>query len=140
MLKEGYAMLDRKRMAILKKMSKTGPFMMATPQRVKVQCGNPKCKCARRKKDRHEKLHLVWTDAQGSGTQYVPVDLHGDVLEWVENYWTIKEYMKEMTEISRRMIKIYAKTVGRVKREQEKQKKEQIKSKTKSHKKNQKTS
>jgi len=132
MLKEGFAILDRRRGALLKKMSKVGPFIMATPAYIKVCCGNPKCKCATNKKARHEKLHLSWTDSYGNGTCYVPVNLREDVLEWVENYWTMKEYMKEMTGISRKMIKIYAKTLGRVKKKQEKlKKKESVKSKRK---------
>ena len=116
MLNRGYAMLDRSRGALLKKMGKVGPFIMATPTYLKVRCGNPDCKCARRKEDRHEKLHLSWTDADGDGTAYVPVDLRKEVLEWVENYWRIKECMKQMTGLSRKMIKIYARTIGKHKR------------------------
>jgi hypothetical protein len=116
MLNRGYALLDRSRGALLKKMGKAGPFIMATPTYLKVRCGNPGCKCAKRKEDRHEKLHLSWTDAEGDGTCYVPVDLRKEVLEWVENYWTIKEYLKQMTDLSRKMIKIYAQTVGKHKR------------------------
>ncbi len=132
MLKEGFTMLDRRRGALLKKMARVGPFIMATPANIKVRCGNPKCKCATNKKARHEKLHLSWTDSSGNGTCYVPVDLREDVIEWVGNYWTMKEYMKEMTEISRKMIKIYAKTLGRAKKKQERlKKKELVKSKEK---------
>lgn len=123
MFEPGYAMLDRKRSAILKRMVKVGPFIMATPTYLRVRCGNPDCKCAKNKKDRHEKLHLSWRDAEGNGTAYVPVDLHKEVLEWVENYWKIKGMMKEMTDISRQMIKIYAKTIGAHKRRMVKQKK-----------------
>ena len=123
MMQEGYRMLDRRRRALLKKMSKMGPFIMATPTYLKVRCGNPRCKCATNKKARHEKLHLSWTDSAGDGTCYVPVDLREEVLEWVENYWEMKRYIKEMTELSRKMIKIYAKTLGRVKRKQSKKEK-----------------
>jgi hypothetical protein len=110
--KASYGSLERKRQSLLKKMAKAGPFIMATPTYLKVRCGNPDCKCADDKDERHEKLHLSWSDAQGNGTAYVPVDLREEVLQWVENYWEVKEYMKEMTAISRQMIKIYAKTVG----------------------------
>jgi hypothetical protein len=116
MFEEGYAMMDRRRQAILKKMAKVGPFMMATPVNLKVKCGNPDCKCAKKKEDRHEKLHLSWGDADGQGTAYVPVDLRKEVLEWVENYWTLKDHIKHMTALSRKMIKIYAKTLGAHKR------------------------
>jgi hypothetical protein len=113
-----YAVLEKKRGAILKKIASVGPFIMATPTYLKVRCGNPQCKCADDDAERHEKLHLSWSDADGCGTAYVPVDLHKEVLEWIENYWRVKEYMKEMTAISRRMIKMYAGTVGKVKRRQ----------------------
>ena len=111
-----YGVLEKRRQALIKKMALVGPFIMATPTRLKVRCGNPNCKCADDDDERHEKLHLSWTDAAGNGTAYVPVDLHKEVLEWVENYWKVKEYMKEVTEISRQMIKIYAKTLGAQKR------------------------
>ena len=119
-LKVGYAGLDRRRQAILKKMALVGPFIMATPTPLKVRCGNVGCKCADDPAARHEKLHLSWRDADGNGTAYVPVDLHEEVREWVANYWKMKELMKEMTLISRQMIKMYASTVGKVKRRQAK--------------------
>ena len=125
---EGYAMMDRRRQAILKKIAKVGPFIMATPTYLMVRCGNPDCKCAKKKEDGHEKLHLSWTDAEGNGTAYVPVDLREEVLEWVANYWKVKEYMKEMTELSRKMIKIYARTLGAHKRKMAK--KEALKKET----------
>jgi hypothetical protein len=106
--RESYAVLDRRRKALLKKIANAGPFIMATACNMKVRCGNPKCKCAKDKEARHEKLHLSWTDAQSHTTQYVPVDLHEEVKKWIENYWTIKEYMKEMTALSRRMIRLYS--------------------------------
>jgi hypothetical protein len=111
-----YGVLQKRQQGLLKKMAKAGPFIMATPTYLKVRCGNLDCKCAKRKEDRHEKLHLSWGDAKGYGTAYVPVDLHKEVLQWVENYWTIKEYMVQMTQISRQMIKMYAKTIGAHKR------------------------
>lgn len=116
-----YGVLERRRQGLLKKMAETGPFIMATPTRLKVRCGNPDCKCAKRKEDGHDKLHLSWTDADGDGTCYVPVDLHKEVLEWTENYWKVKELMKQVTAISRQMIRIYAGTVGKAKRRMAKQ-------------------
>jgi hypothetical protein len=115
-----YGVLEKRRHGLLKKMAAVGPFIMATPTYLKVRCGNPQCKCADDDAERHEKLHLSWSDADGCGTAYVPVDLHEEVHEWIANYWKVKELMKEMTAISRRMIKMYAGTVGKVKRRQAK--------------------
>ena len=115
-----YGVLEKRRFGLLKKMAKVGPFIMATPTYLKVRCGNEDCKCADDPNERHEKLHLSWSDAKGSGTAYVPVDLREEVLEWIENYWEIKELMKEMTDISRQMIKMYAKTIGAHKRRMKK--------------------
>jgi hypothetical protein len=122
-----YGVLQKRQQAVLGKIAKTGPFIMATPTYVKVCCGNPDCKCAKKKEDRHEKLHLSWTDAQGDGVMYVPVDLREEVLGWVENYWKVKDLMKEMTDISRQMIKIYAKTIGAHKRKMAKRQAEEAK-------------
>ena len=115
-----YNVLEQRRQGLLKKMAKVGPFIMATATYLQVRCGNPDCKCADDPDERHKKLHLSWGDAKGYGTAYVPVDLHEEVLEWIENYWEMKELMKEMTAISRQMIKMYAKTVGAHKRKMRK--------------------
>ncbi len=119
-IEENYNMLERRRKALQRKISKVGPFLMGTPTYLMSKCGNPKCKCKIDKTARHEKLSLSWTDSEGSGTCYVPVDIHKEVFEWVNNYWKMKEYMKEMTALSRKMIRIYARTVGRVKKQQQK--------------------
>lgn len=120
---ESYNLLNRRRLAILKKMSKTGPFIMATVSQRTTKCGNKKCACVIDEKKRHPTFRISWTDSKGDGCCYVPKDIQEDVEEWIENYWTMKEYMTEMTDISRRMIKMYAKTVGRVKKKQERQNK-----------------
>jgi len=119
-VQESYVILERRRGAILKKMASVGPFIMATPTPLRVKCGNAGCKCAEDPEARHEKFHLSWSDVDGHGTCYVPVDLHEEVREWIANYWKMKELMSEMTAISRKMIKMYAGTVGKVKRRQAK--------------------
>ena len=116
MVKESYVVLEKRRKSLLKKMAKLGPFMMGTPTYLKIKCGNKKCKCQKDREARHHKLHLSWTDAEGNGTQYVPVDIRKDVLEWIENYWIMKEYMKEMTGLSRKMIKVYVKSHKKTKK------------------------
>lgn len=123
MFQESYNVLDRRRNALIKKMSKVGPFIMATVSEYKTKCGNKKCRCCEdHKKYGHPTCRISWTDSEGNGACYVPVDIREDVKGWIENYWTIKEYMKEMTTLSRRMIKMYSKTIGRVKKEQQRKK------------------
>ena len=107
-IRDSYTVLDRKRHALLKKMGRAGPFIMATPCRMKVRCGNPKCKCAVDKELRHDKLHLSWTNAKRHTSQYVPVGLHQEVMAWAENYWKVREYMDQISELSRRMISLYS--------------------------------
>jgi hypothetical protein len=117
MLKENYSMLNRKRQGLLKKMGNVGPFIMATISEYKTKCANKECRCHKNhKKYGHQTCRISWTDSQGNGACYVPVDLRDEVKEWIENYWEMKEYMKEMTSLSRRMIKMYSKTLGRGKR------------------------
>ena len=115
--KESFSVLDKRRSAVLKRIARTGPFIMASPVYVKIRCGNPKCKCSKVKAARHTKLHLTWADSEGTGTQYVPVALRKEVLEWVENYWIVKEHMKDMTSLSRKMIHLYAGTQKKTGRE-----------------------
>jgi hypothetical protein len=106
-----YNSLERRRSALLKKIGSVGPFLMASATYPKIRCGNPNCACATDPEKRHEKMHLSWMEAGSkSGTQYVPVDLREEVLKWIENYWQLKEYQKEMSDISRQMIGLYAKS------------------------------
>jgi len=124
MFNENYNQLNRKRQGLLKKMGKAGPFIMATAAEYKMKCGNKACRCQDdHKRYGHPTFRISWTDAEGDGTCYIPVDLREEVKEWIENYWAMKEYMKEMTELSRRMIRMYAKTLGRGKRNLRKRKK-----------------
>ena len=84
---ESYRTLDRRRKAVLKKMGKAGPFIMATPAKVRVRCGYSGCDCVRDERKRHEKLHISWTEGRGkNGSMYIPIGLRKEVLEWVENY------------------------------------------------------
>ena len=64
-MRSSYNMLDKRRKAVLKKIMQVGPFIMATPTYLKVRCGNQRCKCARDRKNGHEKLHLSWSEAGG---------------------------------------------------------------------------
>lgn len=108
-MQESYGTLERRRQAVLKRIVRDGPFLMATPTWLKVRCGNPRCECARKPEKRHKKLHLSWTEAKNkNGTLYVPVGLRREVLEWTENYWVLKHRIQEMNELGRRMIRLYA--------------------------------
>ena len=110
-MQESYQTLDRRRLAVLKRIAGGGPFLMATPTWLKVRCGNPRCECAVKRTKRHEKLHLSWTEAGNkSGTLYVPVDLREEVLEWTKNYWVLKERIQEMNILSRKMIRMYVRS------------------------------
>jgi len=115
-MQETYNTLNRKRQGLLKKMSKVGSFMMATVSQRTTKCGRKECQCKVDEKKRHPTFRLSWTDSKGNGTCYVPKDIQKDVEQWIENYWKIKEYMTEMTTISRKMIRMYSKTLGRGKK------------------------
>ncbi len=119
-MQDSYGTLNRKRYALLKKIAATGPFLMATVSQRDTKCGNPDCKCNTDAAARHPTMRLSWTDAQGSGTCYVPKDIRQEVEGWIQNYWQVKKYLTEMTELGRRMIRMYAKTLGRVKKQQKK--------------------
>ena len=78
----------------------------------------------RRSEARHEKFHLSWSDVDGHGTCYVPVDLHEEVHEWIANYWKVKELMADNEELTRQrdallaVIRRLVKTRGKPRREE----------------------
>ena len=115
MFEESYERLERKRKALMKKMAKIGPVIMASPSHLLVRCGNPICKCKKDPKARHPALHLSWSEKESHSTQYVPVGLKEEVLTWIENYWLLKEYIKEISLVSRQMVRIYVKSKKRKK-------------------------
>jgi len=106
-MQERYATLDRRRKALLKKIARLGPWIMGTP----TITHNKSTRTGRREAGFAEKLYLTFSEAGGrNGSTYVPVGMREEVLEWVENYTTMKEYMREMTELSRKMIRLYTKS------------------------------
>lgn len=51
--------LERKRVALLKKLAASGPFVDGSVVKVRRRCGNKNCKCALRG-EKHESLYLMY--------------------------------------------------------------------------------
>ena len=105
-MNESYATLDRRRTAVLKKIATLGPWIMGTP----TITHNKSSRSGKRETNFAEKLYLTFSEAGGrNGSTYIPIGLKEEVLEWVENYNMMKELTREMTTLSRKMIRLYSK-------------------------------
>jgi hypothetical protein len=102
-----YAMLDRQRRAVLKRIAAVGPFMMGT-----VTMTHNKSTVSGKREDHFaEKMYVTWTEkGNTSGSQYITKELREDVEAWIANYWELKGCMEEMTQLSRQMISLYVRT------------------------------
>ncbi len=99
--------LAARRKTLLKELAQTGPFVQGSLCKVRIKCGNPRCKCARG--DRHEAYVLSKKVRGKTVTTHIPRDLLDEVKSWAEEQKRIKELMREISDLSERIIRIHVK-------------------------------
>ncbi len=99
--------LEARRKVLLKELAETGPFVQGSLCKVRVKCGNPRCKCARG--DRHEAYVLSKKVRGKTVTTHIPRDLLDEVTSWAEQQKRIKKLMREISDASEQIIRIHVK-------------------------------
>ncbi len=99
--------LETRRAACLKKLADTGPFVQGSLCKVRVKCGKPHCKCA--EGDRHEAYVLSKKVRGKTVTTHIPRDLLDEVISWAEEQKRIKKLLREISDLSERIIRIHVK-------------------------------
>ena len=106
MKNESIKNLTARRQALLKQL--VGPFIQSSFCTRKVKCGKPGCRCA--DGEPHEACVLTRKVRGKTVTTHVPRDLRDEVREWAEEHKRVKKLLKEISDLSERIIRIYVRT------------------------------
>lgn len=69
------------------------------------RCGKPGCKCARSRGHGPKYYLSVSKPKQRPVMDYIPLDYHAQVTEYVDNFRQIKTILEELCEINRELLK-----------------------------------
>lgn len=100
--------LTMRRQALLKRLADVGPLVQGSLCTRKVKCGKPGCRCATG--DPHEACVLTRKVRGKTVTVHVPRDLRDEVKTWAEEHKRVKALLKEISDLSERIIRIHVRT------------------------------
>jgi hypothetical protein len=108
MRNESIQTLTIRRQALLKRLADTGPLVQGSFCTRKIKCGKPGCRCA--EGEPHEACVLTRKVRGKTVTTHVPRDLRDEVRTWAEEHRRVKALLKEISDLSERIIRIHVKT------------------------------
>jgi len=100
--------LRARREALLKKLAEVGPFVQGSFCRRAIKCGKPGCRCA--SGEPHEAYVLTRKVRGKTVTTHVPRDLRKEVESWAQQYKQLKQLIKQISDLSERIIRIHVPT------------------------------
>ncbi|TFG38957.1 MAG: hypothetical protein E4H44_02990 [Candidatus Aminicenantes bacterium] len=80
---------------VLERLIQVGPFLPASLTVTRTRCGNPRCRCAREGAI-HETALLTWKEDGKTRTRHVPVELRGEVAQWIAEWRKLKNLIERM--------------------------------------------
>jgi hypothetical protein len=102
--------LEARRAAKVRELASVGPVLQGSLCNVGVTCGNPNCRCARGEKHRS---NILTRKVRGkTKSLYVPVDLVEEATAWVQEHRRVKRLLKEISELSEKIIRAHVKSRG----------------------------
>jgi len=100
--------LTARREARIRELASVGPLLQGSLAEIGVTCGNPNCRCARGEKHRS---HILTRKVNGrTRSLYIPVDLVEDVRAWAGEHRRVKKLLKEISELSEKIIRAHVGT------------------------------
>jgi len=85
------------------------PFIIGSLTKIYRRCGNPNCRCAGKKGQKHP-AHLLTTKINGkTHAIYVPVDMVDEVQEWCRHYRAVKTRIKGVSDCCEQIIRMHSK-------------------------------
>ncbi len=108
MKNESVKTLQIRRAALLKKLAQVGPLVQSSFCRRTIKCGKPGCRCAEGQP--HEAYVLTRKVRGKTVTTHVPRDLRGEVESWAREHKRVKQLLKEISDLSDRIIRIHVRT------------------------------
>lgn len=108
MKNESVKTLELRRAALLKELGAIGPLVQASFCERTVRCGNPACRCAQG--EPHTAYVLTRKVRGKTATTHVPRDLREEVRSWAEEYRRVKQLLRQISDLSDRIIRLHVRT------------------------------
>ena len=97
--------LRRRRAALVRKLPSLDAVLRGSLIERYKRCGKPGCKCVDGR-GHGPKYYLSVTPAQGRPQMdYVPLDYHDQVLEFIGNYRSTRQLLEDICEINRELLR-----------------------------------
>lgn len=105
MKRESNSALRRRRAKLLRQLPPLDSLLRGSLIERYKRCGKAGCKCADGR-GHGPKYYLSVTPAEGRAQQdYVPLDYHDQVSEFLDNYRTTRQIFEEICEINRELLR-----------------------------------
>lgn len=89
--------------ARVRRLARIGPVMAGSLVQIAKHCGRPGCHCQNGQK--HVGWYLTRSVAGKTQTTYVPQELRKDVQGWIEAYRRLKQWIAEISDLNRALIR-----------------------------------
>jgi len=97
---------------VLERLARIGPFVPASLTVTRTRCGNPRCRCAR-EGPVHETALLTWKEGGKTRTLHVPLELRGEVAQWIAEWRKLKGIIDRMAAVQRLFLQTRKRNVGK---------------------------
>jgi len=87
---------------LMRKMTKTAPFMEGTLAITERMCGGEGCVCRRGKK--HKAMYLTWKEDQKTRSMYVPVGRQKEAQLMSQNYKQLKKLIRKLSNFHKKAL------------------------------------
>ena len=97
---------------VLERLARIGPFVPASLTVTRTRCGNPRCRCAR-EGPVHETALLTWKEGGKTRTLHVPLELRGEVAQWIAEWRKLKGLIDRMAGVQRQFLQTRKRNIGK---------------------------
>lgn len=94
---------SKRGMELLRRLRGAGPFLQASLAVRNKRCGREDCRCAV-EGPIHPTANLTWKEEGKTRTLHVPQELIAEVAQWTEEWKTLRELVRTMSEEQRRHL------------------------------------
>jgi hypothetical protein len=99
-------LLIEKRNKLMDELKNIKPFIEGSLGKVNRICGNPNCQCRTDSNKKHPALYFTWKENRKTQALYVPVVMWEEAKTWNTNFKTLKQIIKNISEIQRKILKL----------------------------------
>ncbi len=97
--------METRRKKLVKSLFKYDPWVSGSIAVIERICGSKGCSC-RHGGAKHPAMYLMWKENKKTCALYIPRLLEPEVKKWSQNYHRMKDVMKKITEVQRKIISL----------------------------------